>query len=101
MRRYLASGAIQRHVTACYKISKQHFGVILLNVCDAIIKNLKFVMPALDTQHFVKTSEGFDERWNFPNCVGAIDDKHCAIKAPKNSGSLFHNYKVSTTFVVL
>jgi len=47
-----------------------------------------------------KTQE-FWTRWNFPNCIGAIDGKHIRMKCPKNTGSLYFNNKEHFSLVLL
>jgi len=46
-------------------------------------------------------ADEFYQKWNFPNCVLAIDGKHVRIQCPSNSGSLFFNYKEYFSVVLL
>lgn len=46
------------------------------------------------TEDWADIASGFRHKWQFPNCLGAVDGKHVAITAPAKSGSFFYNYKV-------
>ena len=43
----------------------------------------------------------FNQNWNFPQCIGAIDGKHVRIEAPAKSGSSFYNYKGFYSMILL
>jgi len=69
-------------------------GVLIDVVCDALCDVLKSCISQMTKNDFVEIANGFMEIWNFPNCIGAMDGKHIALKAPHKSGSMFFNYKV-------
>ena len=46
-----------------------------------------------DERKWKHIAEEFEELWQFPHCLGGLNGKHIMIQAPKNSGSLFLNYK--------
>ena len=41
------------------------------------------------------------ERWQFPNCIGAIDGKHITMQPPGSSGSYYHNYKHTNSIFLM
>jgi len=50
---------------------------------------------------WLKISNDFTARCNFPHCIGALDGKHISILPPPNSGSLYYNYKRFFSLVLL
>jgi len=53
------------------------------------------------TKEWKDISNDFDTKWNFPNCLGAMDGKHITIVPPAGSGSKYYNYKGRHSMVLL
>lgn len=43
----------------------------------------------------------FEDIWQFPHCLGAIDGKHIRIVPPPGSGSYHYNYKKTHSTVLM
>lgn len=57
-------------------------------------------MPSTE-EHWLRISEEYENKWNFPHCVGAIDGKHIQLQSPIGSGSDFFNYKSHFSIVLM
>lgn len=53
------------------------------------------------TEKWKEISKDFENRWNFPHCIGAMDGKHIDIIPPRNAGSYYFNYKGKHSMVLL
>lgn len=60
-----------------------------------------YIQTPSTPEKWKSVADGFCRRWNFPNCLGAIDGKHIAITAPPGSGSYYYNYKGNYSVVLL
>lgn len=87
---------------------KYHIGLttvhkIVIETCKAIWSALngEYLKSPNSTEMWLDIASGFEAQWNFPHCIGAVDGKHINVQAPKNSGSLYFNYKKTFSIVLL
>ncbi|XP_045489739.1 uncharacterized protein LOC123690374 [Pieris rapae] len=99
--RFLASGTTYENLKFETAISAQCLGTIIPETCKAIITVLKSYMKVNTEEEWRKIAKDFEERWQFPNCLGAIDGKHIRIIPPPGSGSYFWNYKNFNSIVLM
>lgn len=101
--RFLASGPSYRDLAFSFRISASTISQIVPEVCCALYDMLKDeclnVPSSVGEWH--KIADEFEEKWQFPHCVGAIDGKHINIRAPPNSGCEYFNYKNNFSIVLL
>ncbi|CAN7995905.1 unnamed protein product [Ixodes pacificus] len=86
--RFLAAEEMLRSVSYNFLTARSTRCEIIPEVCSALWEVLGPVYVACPKQpeQWKKIATEFEERWNVPNCVGAIDGKHITIECPSLSG---------------
>ena len=99
--RFLATGETFRSLCFQFRISKGAISYIVRDVCNAINKNmsplyLKVPSTISTMEEWHEISRKFEERWQFPNCVGAIDGKHIVMQPPPEPPHTFSTTNTHT-----
>ena len=68
--------------------------VIVHEVCNTIVDVLlpKYIKVPSRNQA-MKVVSGFEDRWGFPQCFGAVDGSHISILPPVNNAKDYYNRK--------
>ena len=91
---YLAHGDSIKKNSCFFCIGKSTFCILIPEVCQILCNTLTPIfLPYPNVQRLREVADGFERILHMPNCVGALDGRHCPVKKPSNSGSLFYNYK--------
>ena len=75
--RYLATGESQQSLSFSYRIGRITVSNILSEVCKAIFDCLKseYLRQPDTAEEWTNISNQFEEQWNYPHVIGAIDGK--------------------------
>ena len=101
---YLATGDACTTIGASYRVSPTIVGRIIQETCTAIWNRLLangFMTAPTTEEGWRKVADDFENRWNFPHAVGAIDGKHVVMYAPARAASANYNYKGTHSIVLL
>ena len=93
--RFLATGETYRSLSLQFRVSERAISYIIDEVTKAIVQYIgkDYIKIPSTSEDWLKISETFQSRWNFPDCLGVIDRKHIQIRPPPGTGSEYFSYK--------
>lgn len=101
--RFLATGETFRSLQFQFRMGKSTISYIVREVCQAIhsILGAQYMPTPSNRAEWSRIAEEFERKWQFPNCIGAIDGKHVVICPPSGCGSFYYNYKGTHSVVLM
>lgn len=85
-----------------FSVGEETVGIIVEQTCLAIVKVLSSYLKTPDTaEEWKGVANKFYERWDYPNCLGALDGSHILIDPPSKSGAFYRNYKGTNSIVLM
>ena len=80
--RYLTSGGNFRTLEDIFRISHVTISLIVPEVCQALWDSLheEFIHCPRSPREWLQKADRFNERWQYPRGIGAIDGKHIQIQ---------------------
>lgn len=90
---YYAHGGSLETLAETFHIGKSTLYGIIPEVSHVIFNCLREEHLSFPQgPEWLDVANDFEQLWDFPNCVGAIDTQQIEIKRPAHSGSFFYNY---------
>ena len=81
--RFFATGETFRSLEFQFRISRARISEAVVEVSEAIVKALSnYLNTPKSKEEWIEISKKFEQRWNFPNGVRAIDGKHIVMQQP-------------------
>jgi hypothetical protein len=101
--RFLATGNSYPSLQYRFRVEASTICKFMPEVCKAIIAVYKDeVLRCPKTEEeWKEIAARFISRWNYHNCLEAVDGKHIAMKKPPNAGSYYYNYKGFHSIVLM
>ncbi|XP_054745954.1 uncharacterized protein LOC129250345 [Anastrepha obliqua] len=101
--RFLSTGESYVSLDNHTRISKSSICKIVPEVCSALFNKLKssyLKFPSSKSEWEAIATE-FAFKWQFPNCIGALDGKHITFRPSRTDRAFYYNYKGTNSIILL
>ena len=97
------TGEKYRSLMFGFRVAHNTISVIVRQTCEAILAEYgdKVLHCPRTSDAWKQVAAKLSTTWNFHHTLGAIDNKHVAIRCPKNGGSLCYSYKDFHSVILL
>ncbi|KAK7160675.1 hypothetical protein R3I93_008363 [Phoxinus phoxinus] len=101
--RFLATGETFKSLGFQYRMGSTTVSQIVISTCEALYEVMKedYLKTPTSEAAWRAVAADFKDKWQYPNCLGALDGKHISIQPPGHSGSTFRNYKGHFSVVLM
>ena len=101
--RHMATGQSYTDLHFGFRVAVSGISNFIPKVCKAIIETYgpEVLKCPTTPEEWKEVAQGFASKWNYHNCIGALDGKHVRIQCPTHGGSLFYNYKKFHSFILM
>ncbi|XP_051164962.1 uncharacterized protein LOC127283891 [Leptopilina boulardi] len=101
--RYLATGESFTSLSRQFRMGIKTIQIFIPETLKALWTTLQPEVLVLPTtpDAWMTLINNFNEKWQFPNCYGAMDGKHVLMQGQPGTGSDYYNYKNFHSIVLL
>ncbi|XP_066974246.1 uncharacterized protein [Macrobrachium rosenbergii] len=101
--RFLATGDSYKILQYAFRVAHNTISCIVPETCRVIVSALgdEELQVPQTPEAWKQVARGFEEWWNFPHVIGAIDGKHIRLRNPPLGGMHYYNYKKFFSMILL
>ncbi len=101
--RYMATGDSSKSLQYGFRVAYNSICVLIAEVSSAIMDayHEEVIVTPTTPDDWMVIANTNSRRWHYHHCLGAIDDKHVAIKKTMNAGLYYFNYKNFHSIVLM
>ncbi|XP_066983814.1 uncharacterized protein [Macrobrachium rosenbergii] len=101
--RFLATGDSYKSLQYAFRVAHNTISCIVPETCRAIVSAFgdEELQVPQTPEAWKQVARWFEEWWNFPHVIGAIDGKHIRLRNPPFGRTHYYNYKKFFSMILL